>query len=290
MKKYLLILCSICVALSASAETMKFVTMLAQPVGTFARVDTTDSNEPTKLASLSFCTTSIDLGTINAKDVTISGDLTVESGATLTTHDITTVKDIDSLNIYKNTTGTFVGGSLEVNRATIPQVEVTKTMTVSDGISTKTASLSRMNITNTAIFTGGGRNVNMSWTQINAENCMLSENGDESACYALVLHSDLQPTPDDPCNNDTYRSAHKLECCQNYTSDTTICYELVWKSYGGASCGPCSGGGCGINTCSPYEGQSTCSTRGQQVNCTGGDEGDFSCSYNYECSLDRKGW
>ncbi len=64
MKKFILPCALSLLALSVGAEDMRFVTLLSQPVGSFARVELMDNTKPAKIYNLNFCNTNSSGGTI----------------------------------------------------------------------------------------------------------------------------------------------------------------------------------------------------------------------------------
>ncbi len=74
MKKLIVLtLCAFCASL-AQAESMQFVTLLSQPVGSFAKVKLLDANTAAEIKNLNFCQPSLD-GTIDIA----SGGMTVKT-------------------------------------------------------------------------------------------------------------------------------------------------------------------------------------------------------------------
>ena len=55
MKKLLLCSFVMCCAVLVSAEDMKFVTLLSQPVGSFSKVELLDPSKPAEIYHLNFC-------------------------------------------------------------------------------------------------------------------------------------------------------------------------------------------------------------------------------------------
>lgn len=88
MKKFILPCALALLAVSAGAEEMRLVTLLSQPVGSFARVELLDSNKPAKIYNLNFCNNSSSSGTITVTGVETDNPvnatyLVSESGSTL---------------------------------------------------------------------------------------------------------------------------------------------------------------------------------------------------------------
>lgn len=88
MKKFILPCALALLAVSAGAEEMRLVTLLSQPVGSFARVELLDSSKPAKIYNLNFCNNSSSGGTITVTGVETDNPvnatyLVSESGSTL---------------------------------------------------------------------------------------------------------------------------------------------------------------------------------------------------------------
>lgn len=88
MKKFILPCALALLAVSAGAEEMRLVTLLSQPVGSFARVELLDSSKPAKIYNLNFCNNSSSGGTITVTGVDTDNPvnatyLVSESGSTL---------------------------------------------------------------------------------------------------------------------------------------------------------------------------------------------------------------
>lgn len=88
MKKFILPCALALLAVSAGAEEMRLVTLLSQPVGSFARVELLDSSKPAKIYNLNFCNNSNSGGTITVTGVETDNPvnatyLVSESGSTL---------------------------------------------------------------------------------------------------------------------------------------------------------------------------------------------------------------
>ena len=88
MKKFILPCALALLAVSAGAEEMRLVTLLSQPVGSFARVELLDSSKPAKIYNLNFCNNSSSDGTITVTGVETDNQVNAtyllsESGSTL---------------------------------------------------------------------------------------------------------------------------------------------------------------------------------------------------------------
>lgn len=88
MKKFILPCALALLAVSAGAEEMRLVTLLSQPVGSFARVELLDSSKPAKIYNLNFCNNSSSGGTITVTGVETDNPVNAtyllsESGSTL---------------------------------------------------------------------------------------------------------------------------------------------------------------------------------------------------------------
>lgn len=88
MKKFILPCALALLAVSAGAEEMRLVTLLSQPVGSFARVELLDSSKPAKIYNLNFCNNSSSDGTITVTGVETDNPVNAtyllsESGSTL---------------------------------------------------------------------------------------------------------------------------------------------------------------------------------------------------------------
>lgn len=83
MKKLVIGLCALFAVSAASAEDMKFVTLLSQPVGSFAKLETLDQGTPSKIFNLNFCNTSVDSGTIKIEGLSYMNQIDVDGNASL---------------------------------------------------------------------------------------------------------------------------------------------------------------------------------------------------------------
>ena len=92
MKKFILPCALALLAVSASAEEMRLVTLLSQPVGSFARVELLDSSKPAKIYNLNFCNTGSSGGTITVTGTAATYPVNAtyfvsESGSTLSSRE-----------------------------------------------------------------------------------------------------------------------------------------------------------------------------------------------------------
>ncbi len=92
MKKFILPCALALLAVSACAEEMRLVTLLSQPVGSFARVELLDSSKPAKIYNLNFCNTGSSGGTITVTGTSATYPVNAtyfvsESGSTLSSRE-----------------------------------------------------------------------------------------------------------------------------------------------------------------------------------------------------------
>lgn len=139
MKKFILPCALALLAVSAGAEEMRLVTLLSQPVGSFARVELLDSSKPAKIYNLNFCNTGSSGGTITVTGTSATYPVNAtyfvsESGSTLSSREeqgapVKTYKvvsggsslssDGDSWNpntIYLVGGADLLGGTLKTNK------------------------------------------------------------------------------------------------------------------------------------------------------------------------------
>ena len=189
MKKYFCTLIFALLSVSVAAEMMKFVTVLAQPAGTFAQVEVTDSTQAAKFSSLNFCTAKINSGRIETNGVTINNMLSTTTNATLD-------KDGGTINSPRLTIGQtagqnikFTGGALEATNAAADKIKVDETTEITGAFNTRTASLvNEMEINNKAHFSGGGgTGLTMGWEKVKYTDCKTNKHGTDDACNALLL-------------------------------------------------------------------------------------------------------
>ena len=200
MKKNILFFALLMVGnMGLSAETMKFVTLLTQPIGTFSSVEVADTTKPATMGKLEFCNSGIAGGTIDVTSVEIGNSLTTQGPSTLlktngggtVTASILTMKPV-------TTNATFLGGKLDARQASISEIEVGENLQLNPSITTtKTASFASMTVTNIAKYDGDGNNNYVtSWQQANESGCKSAGNGTDAACRAkLVYYKKSGSTP-----------------------------------------------------------------------------------------------
>lgn len=113
MKKLVIGVCALFAVTVVSAEEMKFVTLLSQPVGSFAKLETLDQNVPSKIFNLNFCNTSVTTGTIDIQGLSYLQTVDVESGASVGGN----VQNYSLRKILMKPTAVIEGGRAAINNA-----------------------------------------------------------------------------------------------------------------------------------------------------------------------------
>lgn len=160
MKK--LFFCSILMLCAgmAAAENMRFVTLLSQPVGSFASVEMLDQENPTEIFHLNFCNTTAASGKITVSSTesgfpVVMNKLIVNSEAALGGN----LDNVSARRLSIALNADFTGGSLDANYVASPRVlvddgasssgDATFTYDVNT-LQTRTASFNKMYIPGTA--------------------------------------------------------------------------------------------------------------------------------------------
>lgn len=183
MKKLIVLtLCAFCASL-AQAESMQFVTLLSQPVGSFAKVKLLDANTAAKIKNLNFCQPSLD-GTIDIasggmevkKTLNVKTTLGGDVGAYATSSILLTAGDNPVLT----------GKSLSVNgmmsipsnaEGTLKSVKINSAAAVNIGgsVTSKVASFKTMDLKDKAVLKNAAsfsvRASSMGWTKHTKEGC-----------------------------------------------------------------------------------------------------------------------
>ncbi len=192
MKKIILLTLFAFASASVAAESMQFVTLLSQPVGSFAKIDLM-SDASVKIYSLNFCNTSASNGLINVgKEPTSSSlvqlaELRMGAGNTLTGN-IPQVYVSKEMRIGTGADATI--GHLDVGCGSGDGLEFSeeseeKYIEIGGGLygenaaaettTVDAASFEKMYISSTArletIAFGDTRSDSFSWTNINASDC-----------------------------------------------------------------------------------------------------------------------
>ncbi len=125
MKKLLFCAVLMLCAGMATAENMKFVTLLSQPVGSFASVEMLDQENPTEIFHLNFCNAAADSGKIivsaeNNGTPVVMNNLVVNSAAVLGGN----LDTVSSRRLIIALNSDFTGGNLVASRAAPSRVLV----------------------------------------------------------------------------------------------------------------------------------------------------------------------
>lgn len=307
MKKLILLCLIVSSASVLCAEELKFVTLLSQPVGSFATVDLLDKESPAEIFHLNFCNTSVSAGNITvakgAAEYPVHADkLQVNAAATLA-GSVPNFALSDSLTIGTNSSGSFTGGSLEADEANPSRILVSNSSGSSGSaafltstVNTHVASFYKMNIAGTAVLntpaSGSTRADDLAWKVI---SCSSSSSDNSAACSAQLLTNATNAGAGADCSNRTYKLAHKSTCCASAPQTDTDCYSYQWMWETLIDYGECYSGGDDermYNTCvdSCNVSEACTASNLERVACQ--------CDYcngvlerrGYVCSAQRNGW
>lgn len=111
---------------TVSAETMKFITLLSSPVGTFNKLETVDRSTPAQGKKVNFCTKLGEKGTVTLQGVNPA------QLHKIVLNDNTTLGRTSSGGVYSlsqitlNNNGTLIGGQIYADTVTVNQAAVGK--------------------------------------------------------------------------------------------------------------------------------------------------------------------
>lgn len=216
MKKLIVFCMFALFASAAAAEEMKFVTLLSQPVGSFARVELLDSSTPADIFHLNFCNIGSSGGTITVSgtgdDAVNAEKLEVQSGAVLGGN----VKHYElSSSMTVKTGANFKGGTLQAGTANAEKILVSSVLDaaqdaggtaelITDTINAKVASFNKMTIDGKAVFdtpaSGDTLASSMGWNQVAMAACTTAlsssaSNDLKNGCKAYLLTGTPSSSP-----------------------------------------------------------------------------------------------
>ena len=172
MKKLIVLtFCAFCAAW-AQAESMQFVTLLSQPVGTFAKVKLLDAGKAASITNLNFCQPGLD-GTIDVASEGVEIDqLKVRNtlGGNAQSYLTETIKlkigNSPELNGKFLTTGIMQVASEAAELKSL-KINVQKEVVISSDVTSKAASFQTMNLVDKAVLkhaaSSDGLAQSMSW-------------------------------------------------------------------------------------------------------------------------------
>ena len=257
MKKLLLVLAVSGCACLAQADTMSFITVLSSPVGSFNKLETADPSLPAYGKTVNFCTQVGNGGVVELKGTQSAelgksgvsgGGMYLSSGTTLGKTD---QGKFSLNNITLRQGGNITGGRIFANTVTVNNAAAGKagnlygnTLTLA-GAKTKTLNVNSGASQITAQHDGA----DMAWSNEYQDDAAC-KTGSACAKQYLLKSKGTVTSPD--CSNQTYKLAHKSECCPTAAKTDTDCYKLGWvdvpNSAGG---GDCEGNGCGFSISCP---------------------------------------
>lgn len=171
MKKTIVTLVALCAVTAVSAEEMKFVTMLSQPVASFAKLETLNQGATSKAFNLNFCNTSVPLGTIDVKGLSRMDQARAEANTTIGGN----IQNYALNNIVMKPGGNITGGRALLARAGTTHIKSDDLLDYKAGGDLKTAAA---DLDGQLSYYEGGyetkvtnprnlRNANMGWKNAN---------------------------------------------------------------------------------------------------------------------------
>ena len=182
MKKIILLAACLAV-IPASAEELRFVTALSEPVASFARLESVNSARPAEAMFVDFCNTGVNTGTISAKGLVKMNELRVLSGARAgSTSQLTyQITDANGLTVADN--GSLRGAKLLANTADPQDITVAAGVNVGAASNFTAADLNRLKIaSHTTIVpsTEYSKGYTMAWDNSYDKNYKVSSAGVEA--------------------------------------------------------------------------------------------------------------
>lgn len=299
MKKIsFLLLLGIC-TLPASAESMKFVTSLSQPVGLFSSVDVVSATNPDSVYHLNFCSSKVSSGEISVKSLYgLQLKLSNNAVLTSTTYPLAKVKATNLILKGRSDNAiNWVGKNLEASSTVTlnrrlnlstedPYGNPSLTLIFKSDTATayfETANFAQMVLADNTQYTdtsNDGNTGTFSWSTLGQDYC---NSKGHSNCSNIILYADKG----DLCDNDTFRAAHRSDCCPSRPYSDTVCWKisLVGDNYGTYSIGDCNmaNDNCGYCT---QQWPCSASNVGERCNETCIDDGGLeewenTCAHNY---------
>lgn len=166
------------------AEEMQFITLLAQPVGSFAKVELLNNSKPAEIFHINFCNTDAASGQINVSGTSRNypidtQNLRVLSPATLTGNVKTFLVSSGEQTISVGQSANFVGGTLAVSNTAPARILVDDGSDASGAaefiyqntaLTSKAGNFRTMDIANTAVLntvaSGEALSSNLSWKKL----------------------------------------------------------------------------------------------------------------------------
>lgn len=187
MKKLIVLtLCVFCASL-AQAESMQFVTLLSQPVGSFAKVKLLDAGKAADIENLNFCQPSLD-GTIDVASGGMEVEKTLDVKTTLG-GDVGAYATTSSIVLTAGDNPVLTGKSLSVNgemsipsnaEGTLKSVKINSAAAVNIGgsVTSKVASFKTMDLKDKAVLKNAASRLSgtlskstMTWAKHTKEGC-----------------------------------------------------------------------------------------------------------------------
>lgn len=234
------------------AEEMQFITLLAQPVGSFAKVELLNNSKPAEIFHINFCNTDAASGQINVSGTSRNypidtQNLRVLSPATLTGNVKTFLVSSGEKTISVGQSANFVGGTLAVSNTAPARILVDDGSDASGAaefiyqntaLTSKAGNFRTMDIANTAVLntvaSGEALSSNLSWKELS--------NSDGDVAFVL--------TDADVSSDDEEEEECTLTCGSLATLDEATCTCKFNTTIGGGIVG---GGGfikaCNGKTC-----------------------------------------
>lgn len=268
------------------AEEMQFITLLAQPVGSFAKVELLNNSKPAEIFHINFCNTDAASGQINVSGTSRNypidtQNLRVLSPATLTGNVKTFLVSSGEKTISVGQSANFVGGTLAVSNTAPARILVDDGSDASGAaefiyqntaLTSKAGNFRTMDIANTAVLntvaSGEALSSNLSWKKLS--------NSDGDAAFVLT-DAEEEEEEEEECT---------LTCGSFATLDEATCTCKFNTNIGGGIVG---GGGfikvCNGKTCPTGQtlDTTTCTCKGGTsnpcpgVSCTNGSINILTC-------------
>lgn len=249
MKKFIFACGILFLGVLASAEELKFITTLSQPQGSFARVESSNAERPARALQVNFCNNKVSSGQINVDGAVRAAYLQLDNTGSLGGN--VPVYQLSRLNLGGGKT--FEGGNVWADETNPARVKADGTLYGRD-MSYLVAELPALKITNTAnIKRGGPTGEDMEWgaqfpcDYKDANGAISCAGAEKYDSYLLKSKGGTMREPTVSCADQTYKLAHKSECCASAAKTDADCWKLDWELYYSGG-GNCEGAGCGSSS------------------------------------------
>ncbi|MBP3514547.1 MAG: hypothetical protein J6J74_08745, partial [Elusimicrobiaceae bacterium] len=229
----MMFLCSI-----SYAESMKFITVLSSPVGTFNKLEAVDPDQPAKGNTVNFCTSIGTQGLVELKG-TKPAALTTVSLAKNTTLGKTDEGKFSLNKIELHSGGSIRGGRLFGNIVTVNNAASGKANNLyGNQLTVVGAKTNDLTVANASYIKRGEQNSavltdppDMVWSNQYQSDDACKENGSYEKCKQQYLLKSGGGSSGGDCSNVAYKGTHKSECCPSARVGDSICYtqKYVWK-------------------------------------------------------------